>query len=126
MSPGVYTERSFEDRVEYELFQRGWEHRSVEWINNKKILFERLCLPNQLAMAVDALGKDIRGAGYLEGGELRPFQGKAPRLIVLIVIIAGYDSVGADRGRERAGDAGQAPRKSGRLGCGVLEHADGF
>ena len=28
MSPGVYTERAFEDRVEYELFQRGWEPAS--------------------------------------------------------------------------------------------------
>ncbi len=25
MSPGVHTERAFEDRVEYELLRRGWD-----------------------------------------------------------------------------------------------------
>ena len=28
MSPGAHTERAFEDRVEYELLQRGWERAS--------------------------------------------------------------------------------------------------
>src|SRR5260370_13046225 len=28
MSPGVHTERAFEDRVEYELLQQGWEPAS--------------------------------------------------------------------------------------------------
>ena len=28
MSPGIHTERAFEDRVEYELLQRGWEPAS--------------------------------------------------------------------------------------------------